>query len=160
MLLKKRRKWRSEINRISRRPIDYWAKSIAAEAQAWEKFINYQDGPFFYKVLLNINLKCNVLYKSWALTKRQNQGTEQFGEAQRSPRGSTRVFACIISIGELDKVGDFFPDRFVRVWYKKNYLLLQKEITSFLLEKALWKVSNAVLWICWMWTISFSAVVH
>ena len=46
------------------------------------------------------------------------------------------------------KKGDFFPNRFVRVRCKKNYFLLHKEITSFLLEKALWKVSNVVLWIC------------
>ena len=64
--------------------------------------------------------------------------------------GNPKVLLFCINIGELEGIRDFFPDRFVRVWCKKNYFLLHKEITSFLLEKDLWKVSNVVLWICWM----------
>ena len=43
---KRRRKWKSKLNRISKIPTDYWAELIAVEAQAWEKFISYQVGPF------------------------------------------------------------------------------------------------------------------
>ena len=33
------------------RSIGYWAKSIASEAQAWEKLIGHQAGPFYKSAL-------------------------------------------------------------------------------------------------------------
>ena len=53
-------------------------------------------------MLLSFNLKCNVLYKSRALTKRQNFGIQWLGNpkghqgaAQRSSRGSPKVFIFV-----------------------------------------------------------------
>ena len=43
--------------------IKYKEESIAAEAQAWKRFISYRAG-LFYEVLISLNLKCNELYES------------------------------------------------------------------------------------------------
>ena len=80
-------------------------------------------------------MKCNILYKSWAPTKRQNCGIEQLGEPKGHPGGQPKGFFVCINIGELEGIRDFFPERFVRIWCKKNNFLLHKEITSFYWRK-------------------------
>ena len=98
------------------------------------------------------------MYESWALTKDKIVRLNDWGNPKGHPGGEPKGFPVCINIRELEGIKDFFPGRFVRIWCKKNYFLLHKEITSFLLEKALWNFSNVVPWICWMWTISFSVL--
>ena len=42
--------------------------------------------------------------------------------------GRPKSFACSISIGELDRMGGFFPVRHVKRYCKKNYFFCNKEL--------------------------------
>ena len=46
--------------------------------------------------------------------------------------GQPKSFTFCISIGELDREGDFFPVRLVRIHCKRNYFVLQYIITILL----------------------------
>ena len=49
-----------EINIRFMEPSEF--ESIAAEAQAWKKFLNDQAGPSTQKCFINFYFKCNTLY--------------------------------------------------------------------------------------------------
>ena len=49
------------------------------------------------------------------LLKEKFVGINGWGGSPKITEGNPNIFACSISIGELDSKKDFFPDRFVRV---------------------------------------------
>ena len=57
-------------------------------------------------------------------------GNETLGKP-RGHLGQCKSFSFCISIGELDREGDFFPVRIVRTHCKMNYFVLQYIITIF-----------------------------
>ena len=47
--------------------------------------------------------------------KGQNCEIKRLGEPKGHPGGQPKGFAICINIGELEGIGDFFPDKFVRI---------------------------------------------
>ena len=58
-------------------------------------------------MLVNLNLKCNVLYESWALTKDKIVRLNGWGNPKDHSEGQPKGFAICINIGELEGIGTF-----------------------------------------------------
>ena len=66
-------------------------------------------------MLVNLNIKCNVLNESRVLTKDKILRLNGWGNPKGHPGGQPNGFVVCINIGELEGIMDFFPDRFVRI---------------------------------------------